>query len=86
MEGWSCVDNNLVGDKAPEMLVPPDMVAPQSKLVYQINKFCTERVQCRMVQLSKTIFEICKIVQDILREVEIQEPRFISSLAEYNGR
>ncbi|GAB0094045.1 Protein mab-21 [Sergentomyia squamirostris] len=68
------------------MLVPPDMVSPQTKMVYQINKFCTDRVQYRMVQLSKTIYEICKIVQDILREVEIQEPRFISSLAEYNGR
>uniref|UniRef100_A0A1B0C964 Uncharacterized protein n=2 Tax=Lutzomyia longipalpis TaxID=7200 RepID=A0A1B0C964_LUTLO len=77
--------SGIIFQKVPDMLVPPDMVAPQSKLIYQINKFCTERVQNRMVQLSKTIFEICKIVQDILREVEIQEPRFISSLAEYNG-
>nr|KAG5688752.1 hypothetical protein BaRGS_019237 [Batillaria attramentaria] len=35
---------------------------------------------------AKTIREVCKVVQDVLKEVEVQEPRFISSLAEVNGR
>lgn len=39
----------------------------------------------RRNQISKTIREITKIVQDILKEVEVQEPRFISSLNECNG-
>ena len=39
----------------------------------------------RRNQIAKTIREITKIVQDILKEVEIQEPRFISSLNECNG-
>lgn len=39
----------------------------------------------RRNQIAKTIREVTKIVQDILKEVEIQEPRFISSLNECNG-
>lgn len=39
----------------------------------------------RRNQIAKTIREITKIVQDILKEVEVQEPRFISSLNECNG-
>lgn len=69
-----------------EMLVPPDMLAAQSKMVYQINKYYTEKVQARKLQTSKTIQEVCRVVQDVLKEVEVQEPRFISSLTDYNGR
>lgn len=68
------------------MLVPPDMLAAQSKMVYQINKYFTEKVQTRKLQTSKTIQEVCRVVQDVLKEVEVQEPRFISSLTDYNGR
>lgn len=68
------------------MLVPADMLAAQSKMLYQINKYYGERVQTRMGTVAKTIREVCKVVQDVLKEVEVQEPRFISSLTECNGR
>ncbi|CAG9859909.1 unnamed protein product [Phyllotreta striolata] len=68
------------------MLVPPDMLAAQSKMVYQLNKYYTEKVQSRKLQTSKTIQEVCRVVQDVLKEVEVQEPRFISSLTDYNGK
>ncbi|XP_054265427.1 protein mab-21-like [Macrosteles quadrilineatus] len=68
------------------MLVPADMLSAQSKMLYQLNKYSTERVQARKVTIAKTIREVCKVVQDVLREVEVQEPRFISSLTECNGR
>ena len=68
------------------MLVPADMIGPQSKLLFQVNKFYGERVHARKLGVSKTIREICKVVQDVLKEVEVQEPRFISSLTEINGR
>lgn len=68
------------------MLVPPEMMAAQSKLVYQMNKYYNERVASRKAQIAKTIHEVCRIVQDVLKEVELQEPRFISSLTDYNGR
>lgn len=71
---------------AADMLVPPDMLAAQSKMVYQINKYYTEKVQARKLQVNKTIQEVCRVVQDVLKEVEVQEPRFISSLTDYNGR
>ncbi|ETN65639.1 cell fate determining protein mab21l2 [Anopheles darlingi] len=59
------------------MLVPPEMIAVQSKLIYQMNKYCADRVQARKAQIHKTIQEVCRVVQ---------EPRFISSLNDYNGR
>lgn len=61
-------------------------MAAQSKLLFQLNKFYNERVHARKVASAKTIREVCKIVQDVLKEVEVQEPRFISSLTEINGR
>merc|ERR1711988_1806821 len=68
------------------MLVPSDMIGPQSKLPFQVNKFYGDRVHTRKYTVAKTIREICKVVQDVLKEVEVQEPRFISSLTEINGR
>lgn len=67
-------------------MVPQDMIGPQSKLLFQVNKFYGDRVNTRKFQIAKTIREICKIVQDVLKEVEVQEPRFISSLTDINGR
>uniref|UniRef100_A0A6V7LEL5 Uncharacterized protein n=1 Tax=Bracon brevicornis TaxID=1563983 RepID=A0A6V7LEL5_9HYME len=55
-------------------------------MLYQMNKYYGERVQVRMMQIHKTIREVSKVVQDVLKEVEVQEPRFISSLNECNGR
>jgi len=68
------------------MLVPPDMIGPQSKLMFQVNKFYGDSVHLRKYNIAKTIREICKVVQDVLKEVEVQEPRFISSLTDVNGR
>ncbi|TMW39502.1 hypothetical protein DOY81_015418 [Sarcophaga bullata] len=52
------------------MLVPSDMIAAQSKMVYQMNKYCADRVQTRKAQIHKQILEVCRIVQDVLKEVE----------------
>ncbi|XP_060877314.1 protein mab-21-like [Metopolophium dirhodum] len=68
------------------MLVPQDMLSAQTKMSYQLGKFWAERVMARKTAAVKTIREVCKVVQDVLREVEAQEPRFISSLVECNGR
>ncbi|XP_011140910.2 protein mab-21 [Harpegnathos saltator] len=68
------------------MLVPPDMLASHNRMRYQFNKYFTERVMNRKSQVAKTIQEVCRVVQDVLKEVEVQEPRFISSLTDYNGR
>ena len=45
------------------MLVPSDMIGPQSKLMFQVNKFCGERVHARKYAISKTVREVCKVVQ-----------------------
>lgn len=64
----------------------PEMLATQSKLLFQLNKYCTERVSNRRATTCKSVREITKVVQEVLKEVEVQEPRFISSLVECNGR
>ena len=61
------------------------MLAAQSKLLFQLNKYYNERVQLRKATISKAVREVCKMVQEVLKEVEVQEPRFISSLTEING-
>ncbi len=62
------------------------MIATQAKLVYQLNKYYNERCQARKAAIAKTIREVCKVVSDVLKEVEVQEPRFISSLSEIDAR
>merc|ERR1712242_616080 len=46
----------------------------------------TVQVSDRNIGIRKTIHDVCTVVQDMLKEVEAQEPRFISSLTEINGR
>uniref|UniRef100_A0A3B3R977 Mab-21-like 1 n=1 Tax=Paramormyrops kingsleyae TaxID=1676925 RepID=A0A3B3R977_9TELE len=62
------------------------MIAAQAKLVYHLNKYYNEKCQSRKAAISKTIREVCKVVSDVLKEVEVQEPRFISSLNEMENR
>jgi len=61
------------------------MTSSQSKLLLQLNKFYNERVQSRRASVTKNLRDVCTIVQDVLKEVETQEPRFVSSLSEING-
>lgn len=68
------------------MLVPADMIGPQTRLMHQIDRFQTHQVSDRSIGIRKTIHDVCTVVQDMLKEVEAQEPRFISSLTEINGR
>lgn len=62
------------------------MLAQQTKSLHQLNKFYADRVQSRKASISRGLVEIVQVVQDILKEVEVQEPRFISTLTEVNGR
>ncbi|KAJ1114215.1 hypothetical protein NDU88_002454 [Pleurodeles waltl] len=64
----------------------PNMIAAQAKLVYHLNKYYNEKCQARKAAIAKTIREVCKVVSDVLKEVEVQEPRFISSLNEMDNR
>jgi len=59
--------------------------AAQDRFLSQLNKFYNERVIGRKSGVTKTLREVCRVIQDVLREVEVQEPRFISSLVELNG-
>lgn len=66
------------------MLVPPDSLGT-SRFLLHLNKYCHEKVSARRAIIAKTLREVMKIIQDILKEVEVQEPRFQSSLSECNG-
>ncbi|CAI9544546.1 unnamed protein product, partial [Staurois parvus] len=64
----------------------PNTNAAQAKLVYHLNKYYNEKCQARKVTIAKTTREVCKVVSDVLKEVEVQKPRFISSLNEEDNR
>lgn len=53
--------------------------------MHQLNKFYNEHVLVRKTGIARNIGEVYDIVTDILKEVETQEPRFISTLRETNG-
>ena len=55
------------------------------KLAQQLSKFYAERVQSRRASVGRNVRDVCAIVADVLKEVETQEPRFVSSLSELNG-
>lgn len=54
-------------------------------LTYQLNQYYLSKATTRSKNISRTIQEVVKIVHDVLRELEIQEPRFISTFTETNG-
>jgi hypothetical protein len=62
------------------------MLCPTNKFALQLNKYFLEKVIPRKNAIYKAVREVSKAVTEVLREVEIQEPRFISSLNEVNGR
>ena len=65
------------------MLVPAE---GSSRLVPQLGRYCGDRIAARNASVVRALREITVVLQEVLREVELQEPRVISSLAEVNGR
>ncbi|CAH8851827.1 unnamed protein product [Trichobilharzia szidati] len=53
-------------------------------LYYYLHLFYRNRVETRRSRIAKTLREIVQIAQEILHEVELQEPRFISTLKVIN--
>ena len=51
-----------------------------------LDKYYQEKVITRKSIISSTIDEIARIVFEVLKEVETQEPRFISQLNEIKGK
>ncbi|CAO4369847.1 unnamed protein product [Caenorhabditis nigoni] len=58
------------------------MLGHNQNVVYQVNTFYNEKVQQRKARVTKNVHRIAKVVQEILKEVEAQEPRFINTLTE----
>ncbi|CAJ0942957.1 unnamed protein product, partial [Mesorhabditis belari] len=54
--------------------------------IHQVTNYYNTQVNFRKSQIHGSMFRVTKIVQEILKEVEILEPRFISTLIETNGR
>ncbi len=62
------------------------MLSNPAAFNYHLQKFYDEKVMERKRLVASKIDEIARVVFDVLKEVEIQEPRFISQLNEVNGR
>jgi hypothetical protein len=58
------------------------MLSQNTATLAQIAAFYADKVQARRLEVHKTVRLIAKIVQDLLKDVEHQEPRFISTLNE----
>jgi len=62
------------------------MFESQAMLAYHVEKYHAEKTIPRKLSLSQSVRDVGRIVKSILNEVEQQEPRFISSLNEVDGR
>ncbi|CAD5217411.1 unnamed protein product [Bursaphelenchus okinawaensis] len=62
------------------------MLGQNAVTCQQINNFLNKKVHTRRNQVQQSIHQVVKIVQDVLKDVELQEPRFIPTLLENNGR
>lgn len=61
------------------------MLSQNSLCFQQINNYLMEKVQKRRLEIQQAIHEITKVIQEVLKDVETQEPRFISTLTECNN-
>jgi len=66
--------------------VAAKMLAQPQVAHYQLTRYFSEKVVPRKAMIAKSIHTIIGIVQEILKEVEAQEPRFISTLVDEQGR
>lgn len=57
----------------------------EKTLMYQLEKYYIEKAMARRRDIANTITEVVKIVQDVLKELELQEPRFISTFVDIDG-
>jgi len=62
------------------------MLGQPTLAMYQLSRYYQERVAVRKATVAKNVHELCKVVHDVLKEVEAQEPRFISTMVESQGR
>ncbi|CAH8531674.1 unnamed protein product [Heterobilharzia americana] len=67
-----------------QIKLPPHLSALPNPLYYYLHSFYINRVETRRQTIAKTLREIVQIAQEILHEVELQEPRFISTLKVIN--
>ena len=65
---------------------PIEMLGRSAISHQQIAAFLVEKVATRRAAVQKSIHAIVKLIQEILKDVEQQEPRFIPTLLDNNGR
>lgn len=79
------IDPQMLAMSSQQRLVPRHLNQRDKILMYQLNQYHSVKATARSNHIAKTLQEVVKIVQDVLRELEIQEPRFISTFTEVNG-
>lgn len=80
------MDAEVLGSMPPLHVAPNRYMNQRDKIfMYQLNQYYLSKAAARKAMIAKTIQEVIKIVQNVLRELEIQEPRFISTFTETNG-
>lgn len=65
---------------------PVNMLGQDAATCQQVNNFVAEKVNVRRAQIQQSIHQVVKLVQEVMKDVEQQEPRFIPTLLESGGR
>ena len=60
--------------------IPPGQPKYMATVYQSMNTFIHTQVEARRNEIARNLHEVIQIAQDILREVELQEPRFINTL------
>lgn len=69
------------------MLVPSEGVSSGSgKLVAALEQFYAEQVSKRRMIVAKRVEEVVQVAHDLMKHVEAQEPRCLSTLTQTGGR
>ena len=68
------------------MLVPPTPENGNTKLMDVLEQFYKEQVHKRRVLVSKRVEEVVQVAHDLMKHVEAQEPRCLSTLTQSAGR
>uniref|UniRef100_A0A914LTF6 Mab-21 domain-containing protein n=1 Tax=Meloidogyne incognita TaxID=6306 RepID=A0A914LTF6_MELIC len=60
------------------------MLCQNAACYQQINLFINDKVQARKMEIQKAIILVSEVIQDVLKNVEHLEPRFISTFIQKN--
>ena len=66
-----------------KMLVPIELL--NNSFIYPLNRFLSDKVEHRRSLIASNLSQIFKVVFDLLKDVELLEPRFSCTLLQHDS-